>query len=123
MYLLSFHCALHSPPLIPPSYHPFHNTTFSLHVQGSHSHESGVPGGGGQRDKHSHSLSCLTGQKACTHIHGVFPYILVPYDGSAPLATLPYTLATSLDRALNTALGHASANTQHVYKVTPVSGM
>ena len=76
-----------------------------------------------RKSNKKHTLCYPTGQKACTHIHGVFPYILVPYDGSAPLATLPYTLATALDRALNTALGHASANTQHVFKVIPVSGM
>ncbi|KAK7085885.1 hypothetical protein SK128_007274, partial [Halocaridina rubra] len=63
------------------------------------------------------------GQKACLHIHGIFPYILVPYDGLESLARLPYTLAAGVDRAINVALGHSSSNTQHVYKITPVSGM
>lgn len=47
----------------------------------------------------------------------------MPYDGTEPLASLPHALAGALDRALNTALGHAASATQHVYKITPVSGM
>ncbi|XP_047479044.1 mucin-4-like [Penaeus chinensis] len=63
------------------------------------------------------------GQKACLHVHGVFPYILIPYDGAESLSRLPYILAAALDKALNIALGNANSNAQHVYKVQPVSGI
>lgn len=63
------------------------------------------------------------GQKCCLHIHGAFPYVLIPYDGSEKLASLPYILASSLDKAINIALGQTDSHTQHVFKVLPVSGM
>lgn len=56
-------------------------------------------------------------------MHGVFPYILIPYDGAESLSRLPYTLAAALDKALNIASGNTNSNAQHVYKVLPVSGM
>ncbi|XP_047429933.1 DNA polymerase zeta catalytic subunit isoform X2 [Mugil cephalus] len=64
------------------------------------------------------------GQKTCLHLHGVFPYIYVPYDGYG-LQPERYLrqLAFSIDRALNVAMGNPSSNNQHVFKVVLVSGM
>lgn len=65
----------------------------------------------------------LSGIKTCVHVHGVFPYICIPYDGSEPHLQLSYKLAASLDKAINIASGFSTSNTQHVYKVVLVSGM
>ncbi|XP_066995085.2 uncharacterized protein PolZ1 [Anabrus simplex] len=64
-----------------------------------------------------------TGQKTCLHIHGVFPYIYVPFDGSVDHNRFMYQLASSIDKAINISLGQASATAQHVYKICLVSGM
>ncbi|KAK3931836.1 DNA polymerase zeta catalytic subunit [Frankliniella fusca] len=64
-----------------------------------------------------------TGEKTCVHVHGVFPYICIPYDGSEPHMKLSYQLAVSLDKAINIASGYSNSNTQHVYKVVLVSGI
>ncbi|KAM9704047.1 DNA polymerase zeta catalytic subunit isoform 3-T3 [Menidia menidia] len=64
------------------------------------------------------------GQKTCLHLHGVFPYIYVPYDG---LGQQPERhmrqVAFSIDRALNVAMGNPTSSSQHVFKVVLVSGM
>lgn len=65
----------------------------------------------------------LTGEKVCLHIHGVFPYMYVPYTGQIPADILAYRLAASLDATINVSLGSARANSQHVYKIQQVSGM
>ncbi|KAM3861188.1 LOW QUALITY PROTEIN: DNA polymerase zeta catalytic subunit [Diretmus argenteus] len=64
------------------------------------------------------------GQKTCLHLHGVFPYIYVPYDGCGqqPERYLRQ-VAFSIDRALNVAMGNPASSTQHVFKVALVSGM
>uniref|UniRef100_A0A8C3AI30 DNA polymerase zeta catalytic subunit n=1 Tax=Cyclopterus lumpus TaxID=8103 RepID=A0A8C3AI30_CYCLU len=64
------------------------------------------------------------GQKTCLHLHGVFPYIYVPYDGHGqqPEHYLRQ-VAFSIDRALNVAMGNPASSTQHVFKVVLVSGM
>uniref|UniRef100_H3ANK2 DNA polymerase delta/zeta catalytic subunit N-terminal domain-containing protein n=1 Tax=Latimeria chalumnae TaxID=7897 RepID=H3ANK2_LATCH len=63
------------------------------------------------------------GQKTCLHLHGVFPYIYVPYDGCGQqLERHLRQLAFSIDRALNVALGNPSSSIQHVFKVSLVSG-
>ncbi|KAJ8270777.1 hypothetical protein GJAV_G00119170 [Gymnothorax javanicus] len=64
------------------------------------------------------------GQKTCLHLHGVFPYIYVPYDGfgQQPERHLRQ-VAYSIDRALNVSMGNPSSSTQHVFKVALVSGM
>ncbi|XP_030578063.1 DNA polymerase zeta catalytic subunit isoform X2 [Archocentrus centrarchus] len=64
------------------------------------------------------------GQKTCLHLHGVFPYIYVPYDdcGQQPERYLRQ-VAFSIDRALNVAMGNPTSNNQHVFKVVLVSGM
>ncbi|XP_073076871.1 DNA polymerase zeta catalytic subunit isoform X3 [Manis javanica] len=64
------------------------------------------------------------GQKTCLHLHGIFPYLYVPYDGHGqqPESYLSQ-MASSIDRALNVALGNPSSTAQHVFKVSLVSGM
>ena len=57
------------------------------------------------------------------HVHGVFPYLYILYDGTEPLERYLRQLTTSIDKALNVALGRASSTVQHVYKVSLVSGM
>ena len=58
------------------------------------------------------------------HIHGVFPYLFVRYDSATepPLSYL-HEFAAGLDKAINVALGNAASARQHVYKISPVSGM
>ncbi|XP_075059030.1 DNA polymerase zeta catalytic subunit [Mixophyes fleayi] len=65
------------------------------------------------------------GQKTCLHLHGIFPYLYVPYDGFGQQNPDRYLrqVAFSIDRALNVALGNPSANVQHVFKITLVSGV
>ncbi|XP_073432100.1 DNA polymerase zeta catalytic subunit isoform X2 [Dendrobates tinctorius] len=65
------------------------------------------------------------GQKTCLHLHGIFPYLYVPCDGYGQKDPDRYLrqVAFSIDRALNVALGNPSANTQHVFKITLVSGV
>ncbi|KAG1708451.1 DNA polymerase zeta catalytic subunit [Nymphon striatum] len=64
------------------------------------------------------------GQKTCLHIHGVFPYILVDYNGQEDDAEkFSRMLAISIDKAINIALGSANSSTQHVFKITVVSGV
>ncbi|MGH0142523.1 UNVERIFIED_CONTAM: hypothetical protein FKN15_051347 [Acipenser sinensis] len=64
------------------------------------------------------------GQKTCLHLHGIFPYIYVPYDGyrQQPERYLRQ-VAFSIDRALNVSMGNPSSSVQHVFKVSLVSGM
>ena len=68
-------------------------------------------------------MSIYTGQKTCMHVHGVFPYLYVPYDGTAPLDRYLRQFASSLDKAINVAQGHGQSTIQHVYKIVLVSGM
>uniref|UniRef100_A0A8C7UBM9 DNA polymerase zeta catalytic subunit n=1 Tax=Oncorhynchus mykiss TaxID=8022 RepID=A0A8C7UBM9_ONCMY len=64
------------------------------------------------------------GQKTCLHLHGIFPYLYVPYDGYGQQAeSYLRQVAFSIDRALNVSMGNPSSNTQHVFKVALVSGM
>ncbi|XP_044147686.1 DNA polymerase zeta catalytic subunit [Bufo gargarizans] len=65
------------------------------------------------------------GQKTCLHLHGIFPYLYVPYDGYGQKDPERYLrqVAFSIDRALNVALANPSANVQHVFKITLVSGV
>ncbi|RUS90759.1 hypothetical protein EGW08_001470, partial [Elysia chlorotica] len=67
--------------------------------------------------------STPAGQKTCMHIHGVFPYLYVPYDGTQPADRYLRQFAASLDKALNVANRSASANQQHVFKISIVSGI
>ena len=68
-------------------------------------------------------ISFSSGQKTCTHIHGVFPYVYVPCEGIDFTAEFLKNFAKSLDLALNLALGKTPTTIQHVYKITPVFGM
>nr|XP_020660991.1 DNA polymerase zeta catalytic subunit [Pogona vitticeps] len=64
------------------------------------------------------------GQKTCLHLHGIFPYLYVPYDGCGHLPEhYLRQLAFSIDRALNVALGNPASSVQHVFKVSLVYGI
>ncbi|XP_076024079.1 DNA polymerase zeta catalytic subunit isoform X1 [Genypterus blacodes] len=64
------------------------------------------------------------GQKTCLHLHGVFPYVYVPYDGVGPQPERYLRqVAFSIDRAVNVAMGNPASGAQHVFKVVLVSGM
>ena len=64
-----------------------------------------------------------SGQKTCLHVHGVFPYIYVPYDGTQPVDKYLKQFAVSVDFAVQVALGKASSSRQHVYEIGVVKGM
>ena len=64
-----------------------------------------------------------SGQKTCLHVHGIFPYIYVPYDGTQPTDKYLKQFATSVDFAVQVALGRASSSRHHVYEITVVKGM
>lgn len=60
------------------------------------------------------------------HVHGVFPYIYIPYDGGEntdDADRLSYQLASSLDKAINISLGQTNSSTQHIFKIMLVKGM
>lgn len=62
----------------------------------------------------------LNGTKTCAHVHGVFPYLYIPYaseDGCGESNRLAYQIASSLDKAINISLGQANSSTQHVFKI------
>ena len=71
------------------------------------------------------------GQKTCLHVHGVFPYLYVPYDGTAPVSKYLLEFANSIDQAVQLATGskstpHESVNAawqQVVFKISIVNGM
>lgn len=60
--------------------------------------------------------------KTCLHVHGVFPYMYIPYDGSEPISGKMYQTAATLDKAINVSLGQTASNIQHVHKIVLVSG-
>ncbi|XP_063988872.1 uncharacterized protein LOC135168522 [Diachasmimorpha longicaudata] len=64
-----------------------------------------------------------TGEKTCLHVHGVFPYLYVPYTGEENEDRLAYRLAASLDAAINISLGSANSTSQHVYQIQRVAGI
>ncbi|KAJ7341843.1 hypothetical protein JRQ81_007346 [Phrynocephalus forsythii] len=64
------------------------------------------------------------GQKTCLHLHGIFPYLYIPYDGYGHLPEhYLRQVAFSIDRALNIALGNPASSVQHVFKVSLVYGI
>lgn len=63
------------------------------------------------------------GQKTCLHVHRVFPYIYVPFDGTQPTEKYLKQFATSVDFAVQVALGRASSSAHHVHEVEIVRGM
>ena len=68
-------------------------------------------------------LYLFSGQKACTHVHGIFPYLYVPSDEVDLSRNFLRQFASSIDTAMNIALGRASAHIQHVFKITPVHAL
>lgn len=63
------------------------------------------------------------GTKTCAHVHGVFPYLYVPYaggDATGESDRLAYQLASSLDKAINISLGQANSIAHHVFKIVLV---
>ncbi|CAG9858268.1 unnamed protein product [Phyllotreta striolata] len=63
------------------------------------------------------------GEKVCLHVHGVFPYFYIPFDGSQDPNSLMYKIATSIDKSVNISLNQATSTMQHVYKITLVKGI
>uniref|UniRef100_A0A336LYK6 CSON008361 protein n=1 Tax=Culicoides sonorensis TaxID=179676 RepID=A0A336LYK6_CULSO len=65
------------------------------------------------------------GNKVCAHIHGVFPYLYIPFDEKEVDNTGKYfqQLACSLDKAINISLGKGESVRQYVYKILLVKGM
>lgn len=67
------------------------------------------------------------GTHSCVHIHGVFPYFYVPYDGSVAdrlaVDKKIYQLAGALDKGINVMLGRASSQAKHIFKIVLVKGM
>ena len=61
------------------------------------------------------------GQKSCLHIHGIFPYIYVPFP-SGENDGFVYRLAASLDKAINISLQQVRSGVQLVYKAVKVTG-
>ncbi|EDS38598.1 DNA polymerase zeta catalytic subunit [Culex quinquefasciatus] len=71
--------------------------------------------------------STADGTHSCVHIHGVFPYLYVPYDGasadSLAVDRLMYQIAGSLDKAINVSLGNANSAATHVFRIALVKGI
>ena len=63
------------------------------------------------------------GQKTCLHIHGSFPYLLVPCVVAEPTDSYLQQLARSIDHALQVSLGASSRTINHVFKIVVVKGM
>ncbi|XP_033156819.1 DNA polymerase zeta catalytic subunit [Drosophila mauritiana] len=65
------------------------------------------------------------GQKTCMHVHGVFPYLYIPYDKKdfESLERGILQMAMHLDKAINISLGQGSSNAQHVFKIQLVKGI
>ena len=53
-------------------------------------------------------LPCI-GYKVCLHVHGVFPYIYIPCDGSAPPDKMGHHIVMALDRAVNILQGQGTS--------------
>ena len=71
---------------------------------------------------HLFLLSCI-GYKVCLHVHGVFPYLYIPYDGSAPPDKMGHQIVMALDRAVNILQGQGNSSSHHVFKAVLVSGI
>ncbi|XP_063709325.1 DNA polymerase zeta catalytic subunit [Culicoides brevitarsis] len=65
------------------------------------------------------------GQKVCAHIHGVYPYLYVPFDDNNVENHTSYVqqLANSLDKAINISFGKMMSTRQYVYKILLVKGI
>lgn len=68
--------------------------------------------------------STSLGQKVCLHVHGVFPYLYIPYDTSCnDPDMLMYQILNSIEKGLNISLRNASSTTHHIFKMTLVKGI
>lgn len=64
--------------------------------------------------------STPNGQKTCLHVHGVYPYFYIPYDGSQPTDNYLKQFATSVDFAVHVSMGKASSSTRHIHDIVIV---
>ena len=63
------------------------------------------------------------GQKCCLHVHQVFPYIYVPVSKQEASEKFAKQFATSLDYAIQIALGKAVSNVQnYVHEINVIKG-
>uniref|UniRef100_A0A023F1I9 DNA polymerase n=1 Tax=Triatoma infestans TaxID=30076 RepID=A0A023F1I9_TRIIF len=63
------------------------------------------------------------GEKGCLHIHGVFPYLLIPLDKNVENVNgFIYHLSENLDKQLNI-ICNSKYNRQSVFKITQVKGI
>lgn len=68
--------------------------------------------------------STSEGKKVCVHVHGVFPYLYVPYDSTSTEADkLMYQMVNSIEKGLNIALRNTNSNAHHIFKMTQVKGI
>ena len=65
----------------------------------------------------------LTGYKVCLHVHGVFPYFYIPYDGSTPPHKMGHQIALAVDKSINVLHGQGMSSAHHVFKASLISGM
>lgn len=72
----------------------------------------------------------LLGQTTCLHVHGVFSYLMIPYDGPdvvethwSEIESYMHVLAARLDDALNGSGGKSKANQQRIFKIILLRGM
>ncbi|XP_076466302.1 uncharacterized protein LOC143297738 [Babylonia areolata] len=62
------------------------------------------------------------GQKTCVHIHGQFPYLLVPLSRAKADDNYLHRFAARLEDAIRSAIGRSTTNTHHVFSISLISG-
>ncbi|KAL1131907.1 hypothetical protein AAG570_011518 [Ranatra chinensis] len=62
-----------------------------------------------------------SGFKGCIHVHGVLPYIYIPFDWKENPDSVMYEIAYGLDKAINENAGNYDK--QHVFKIVLVTGV
>lgn len=67
-------------------------------------------------------MCIISGEKGCLHIHGVFPYLLIPLDKNVNVNGFIHQLSENLDKQLNK-ICNSKYNKQNVFKITQVKGM